>query len=109
MEAVPNSISVGEVISTLKTVPGVDEVHDVHVWTLTSDIHALSAHLIIQDQSVSSSAEIVNKVNSDLRRQFNITHTTLQLECERCSSCPAEGAVCNIVRPDEPAKRAEQI
>lgn len=108
LEAVPSHLSVDEVVRTLKTVPGVDEVHDVHIWTLTSDIHALSAHLIIQDQSVSGSSEIVNKVNGDLRRQFNITHTTLQLECERCASCPS-GTVCNITRPEELAERAERL
>jgi len=109
LEAVPKHVSVDDVISMLKTVPGVDEVHDVHIWTLTSDIHALSAHLIIKDQSVSGSAEIVERVNSDLSTKFNITHTTLQLECERCASCPAQGAVCNITRPDEPTARAERI
>ena len=109
LEAVPKHVSVDDVISMLKTVPGVDEVHDVHIWTLTSDIHALSAHLIIKDQSVSGSAEIVERVNSDLSTKFNITHTTLQLECERCASCPAQGAVCNITRPDEPPARAERI
>lgn len=108
LEAVPKHISVDDVIKTLKTVPGVDEVHDVHIWTLTSDIHALSAHLIIQDQSVAGSGEIVNKVNHDLTEQFNITHTTLQLECERCATCP-EGTVCNIVRPEDVPERTEQI
>ena len=109
LEAVPSHVSVDEVIGMIKKVPGVDEVHDVHIWTLTSEIHALSAHLMIQDQSVSGSAEILERVNRDLREQFNITHTTLQLECERCSSCPLEGAVCNIIRPEEPAGRVEKI
>ncbi len=108
LEAVPKHLAVDDVISMLTTVPGVDEVHDVHIWTLTSDIHALSAHLIIQDQSVSGSAEIVERVNHDLSEQFNITHTTLQLECERCSNCP-EGNVCNITRPEEQAVHAERI
>ena len=108
MEAVPKHIQVGRVIEILKHVPGVDEVHDVHIWTITSGIHAMSAHLIIEDQSVSGSAEIVDKVNRDLSQQFDIIHTTLQLECEKCESCP-EGTVCNITRPEEPAKRLEQI
>jgi cobalt-zinc-cadmium efflux system protein len=108
LEAVPSHISIDDVLGMLKEVPGVDEVHDVHIWTLTSDIYALSAHLIIQDQSVSGSAEIVERVNHDLSEHFNITHTTLQLECERCSTCPA-GNVCNITRPEEPAKRLERI
>ena len=107
LEAVPKHIAVDDVIKMLKTVPGVDEVHDVHIWTLTSDIHALSAHLIIKDQSVSGSSEIVDKVNHDLSHEFNITHTTLQLECENCASCPA--GICNITRPEEPSRRVERI
>jgi cobalt-zinc-cadmium efflux system protein len=107
LEAVPKHLAVDDVIKMLKTVPGVDEVHDVHIWTLTSDIHALSAHLIIKDQSVSGSSGIVEQVNRDLSQQFNITHTTLQLECERCASCPA--GICNITRPEEPVVRTERI
>ncbi|MFC1988655.1 cation diffusion facilitator family transporter [Chloroflexota bacterium] len=108
LEAVPGHIPVGKVIEILNNVDGVDEVHDVHVWTITSGIHAMSAHLIIEDQSVSGSAEIVDKVNKDLHQQFNVAHTTLQLECARCESCPS-GTVCNITRPEEPSKRTEQI
>ena len=109
LEAVPAHVSVDQVIDMVKTVPGVEEVHDVHIWTLTSDVHALSAHLMIQDQSVSGSAEIVERVNHDLRDKFHITHTTLQLECARCASCPAEGAVCNILKPEDLEERAEKI
>ena len=100
LEAVPKHISVDKVIKILKSVPGVDEVHDIHIWTITSGIHALSAHLLIEDQSVSSSADIVETVNRDLRRHFNIAHTTFQLECEKCESCPS-GIICNISRPEE--------
>jgi len=100
LEAVPKHIPVDKVIEILKSVPGVDEVHDIHIWTITSGIHAMSAHLIIEDQSVSSSADIVETVNRDLRQQFNIAHTTFQLECEKCESCPS-GIICNISRPEE--------
>jgi cobalt-zinc-cadmium efflux system protein len=95
MEAVPKHIQVDKVIEIIKNVPGVEDVHDVHIWTLTSDIHALSAHLLIEDQRVSKSAEIVETVNRNLGRHFNITHTTLQLECE---SCPT-GFICDINKP----------
>ncbi len=95
MEAVPKHIQVDKVIKIIKNVPGVEAVHDIHIWTLTSDIHALSAHLLIEDQKVSKSAEIVEAVNRNLGRHFNITHTTLQLECE---SCPT-GFICDINKP----------
>ena len=108
LEAVPKHIQVEQVIETIKQVSGVEDVHDIHIWTLTSGIYALSAHLLIEDQRVSGSAEIVDKVNHDLSQQFNIAHSTLQLECEKCESCP-DGTVCNIIRPEEPAKRLQQI
>ncbi len=104
LEAVPRHIQVNKVIETIKNISGVEEVHDIHVWTITSGIHALSAHLLIGDQMVSRSAEIVEAVNQDLTRHFNITHTTLQLECEKCESCPS-GIICNISRQDRQTQR----
>ncbi|MFC2003815.1 cation diffusion facilitator family transporter [Chloroflexota bacterium] len=100
LEAVPRHIEVEKVIAMLKNVPGVDEVHDIHIWTITSGIHALSAHLLIEDQMVSKSAEIVETVNHDLAQNFSITHTTLQLECEKCESCPS-GIICEMTRPEQ--------
>ena len=95
LEAVPRHIEVDKVIATIKNVSGVEDVHDIHIWTITSGIYALSTHLLIEDQTVSRSAEIVETVNQDLARHFNITHTTLQLECE---SCPT-GLICDMSQP----------
>ena len=100
LEAVPRHIQVEKVIRMIKKVPGVEDVHDVHVWTITSGMHALSSHLTIEDQMVSRSAEIVDAVNENLARSFKITHTTLQLECEKCESCPS-GFVCEITRRED--------
>ncbi|MBI4304371.1 MAG: cation transporter [Chloroflexi bacterium] len=100
MEAVPKHIEVDKVVAALRTVPGVADVHDIHVWTITSGVHALSAHLLIDDQQVSKSAEIVDAANHSLADNFAITHTTLQLECEKCEACP-EGFICEIHRPGE--------
>jgi cobalt-zinc-cadmium efflux system protein len=104
MESVPKHIQIEQVIDTLKSVAGVEDVHDIHVWTITSGINALSAHLLIRDQMVSRSAEVVEAVNHSLAERFNITHTTLQLECAKRESCPS-GIICNISRPEteEPA------
>ncbi|MBI2831715.1 MAG: cation transporter [Chloroflexi bacterium] len=95
LEAVPAHIQMDRVIEVLKTVPGVDETHDIHVWTITSGLYALSAHLVIADQSVSRSADIVKAVNTRLAEQFSIRHTTLQLECESCPS----GVFCEMNLP----------
>ncbi|MFP3880234.1 MAG: cation diffusion facilitator family transporter [Dehalococcoidia bacterium] len=96
LEAVPKHIEMAQVIDVIKNVSGVNEVHDIHVWTLTSNIYALSAHLVIHDQMGSRSVDIVRAVKQELARRFNISHTTLQIECE---SCPT-GIICEIDRPD---------
>jgi cobalt-zinc-cadmium efflux system protein len=96
LEAVPRHIATASVIDAIKGVPGVNEAHDVHIWTITSNIYALSAHLVIDDQMVSKSIEIVKTVRQKLAQRFNISHTTLQLECE---SCPT-GLVCEIDQHD---------
>jgi len=97
LEAVPKHIELGKVVSVIKSVSDVVDVHDIHLWTLTSNIYALSAHLVIKDQSVSRSAEVITLVNEQLAGHFNITHTTLQLECQSCPS----GSVCSFTHKGE--------
>ena len=99
METVPKDISAETVVKVIKAIPGVEEIHDIHIWTITSGIIALSAHLMIQDQMVSLSTDVRDSVNQVLAERFGITHTTLQLESSRCESCPV-GVVCQIARPD---------
>ena len=98
-DAVPKHIPVDKVIEAIKKIPGVADVHDIHIWTLTSGVHALSAHVLITDQMVSRSTGIIQTAQENLKRQFDITHSTLQLECEKCESCP-DGAICDIRRPE---------
>ncbi|MDD5081966.1 MAG: hypothetical protein PHU08_01190 [Dehalococcoidales bacterium] len=105
-EAVPEHIKVDSVIEAIRSIPGIGDLHDIHIWTITSGIYAFSAHLIIADQMVSHSAEIMEVVRQRLARQFNITHTTLQVECERCESCPG-GLVCQMSRPEEKSDQVE--
>jgi cobalt-zinc-cadmium efflux system protein len=97
LESVPRQITVEKVIEKLKEINTIEEVHDIHIWTITSGIYALSAHLVIKDLMVSQSASLVETVNSSLRKNFNISHTTLQLECE---SCPT-GNICKINTHDD--------
>jgi cobalt-zinc-cadmium efflux system protein len=99
LEAVPKHIETAKVIEVIKSAPGVNEAHDVHIWTITSNIYALSAHLIIDDQMVSRSVEIVRAVRRELSWRFNISHTTLQLECENCPT----GLLCEIDQHDSAA------
>jgi cobalt-zinc-cadmium efflux system protein len=95
MEAVPGHIQVDAVVGRIKSIPGVEEVHDVHIWTITSGLHALSAHVVIEDQQVSKSTEMVRAINTMLMKKFDIGHTTLQLECDTC----ATGVICELDHP----------
>jgi hypothetical protein len=88
------------VTEAILNVSGVEELHDVHIWTITSGIYALSTHVLIHDQMMSHTGEIIASINRELAEKFNITHTTFQLECEKCVDC-AEGLVCQIQRPKE--------
>ncbi len=92
LESVPQHVEIEKVTASVKTIPGVEDLHDIHIWTITSGIYALSAHLSIADQMVSQSCDVLTRVNEVLAHDFNITHTTLQMECK---SCPT-GLVCNL-------------
>jgi cobalt-zinc-cadmium efflux system protein len=80
MQAVPKGIRLDEVRRTIEAVGGVSEVHDLHVWAVTSDIFTLSAHAVVQ--SGEDFHLVLNDIEDTLRARFNIEHTTIQLETE---------------------------
>ena len=78
MEGSPYSISHEEVKETILKIRGVTGIFELHIWTITSGMHALSAHVVIIDPS--RSQEILQEINSLLEKKFNISHATIQLE-----------------------------
>ena len=80
LEGTPAHINVGEVMQAMQAVPGVKRVHDVHIWTITSGMEAMSGHVVIQD--LSRSRTILADLNRRLCERFGIHHATLQLETE---------------------------
>jgi cobalt-zinc-cadmium efflux system protein len=92
LEAVPKHLNPETIAEELKKIAGVKDMHDLHLWAITSGIYALSGHLLIEDQMVSKSDQILKEANALLKDKFGITHTTLQLECLECSRFP----VCNL-------------
>jgi cobalt-zinc-cadmium efflux system protein len=68
----------------LLKVEGVVDVHDLHAWTLASGIFALSAHIQVMDQPLSTCSCVIQDCERILRERFNISHTTLQLESQAC-------------------------
>jgi len=92
LEGTPSAVSLGQVRTALSTVPGVLNVHDLHIWSLGSSSHALASHVTIAEMPVSECSSILDAINCALRDRFHITHTTIQFEirgCETTHGCSA--------------------
>ena len=84
LEGVPNGLSPERITASLTEVTGVRDVHDVHVWSIGSDTHALSCHVRIDDITLSESEIILRQVKNILTAKFHIMHTTIQFENGDC-------------------------
>lgn len=93
LEGVPESMTYGDVERALRGIDGVEDVHELHIWSLCSNVSSLSAHVVVNDQKVSLLAEIMGGINKAMLEQFNISHTTLQFECKE--NCVGQ-RVCSI-------------
>jgi cobalt-zinc-cadmium efflux system protein len=82
LEGAPSELDMREILITLKQLDGVVDVHDLHVWTISSGMDALSGHVVIRDQMLSESSKLLSKINTVLVERYNITHTTIQMEPE---------------------------
>ena len=78
LEGTPGHLQIPEVMDSMRAIPGVCDVHDVHLWTITTGMDAMSGHVVVQD--VIHSAETLNHLHGLLSERFGITHTTIQIE-----------------------------
>jgi cobalt-zinc-cadmium efflux system protein len=83
LESTPKDVDMREVVEGLRQIPGLRDVHHLHVWTITSGMYALSAHLDVDDLHVSETEVLAQKAEAMLRERFSINHTTFQFECRR--------------------------
>jgi cobalt-zinc-cadmium efflux system protein len=74
---------VQQIVAALKQLNGVVDVHDLHVWTISTGMDALSGHVVVRDQMLSQSGKLLNDINRILEERFHITHTTIQFENEQ--------------------------
>jgi len=86
LEGTPPEVRVEEVARAMLKVPGVVEVHDIHIWSLAANLHALSCHVRIGEMSTRESEKILEQLNDLLAHEFNISHTTLQFEPEAAAA-----------------------
>jgi len=78
METAPRGIDVDAVRGAIMEVPGVSDTHDLHVWTITSGLHSLSAHVVLED--VQSHVDLLTGLRNMLHERFHIEHITIQIE-----------------------------
>lgn len=94
LESTPRGIDSAEVEKNILSIEPVVAVHDLHVWTIGSGAHALSAHVVLDDRRLSEAANVLRDLRSGLQSEYGITHVTLQLECETCD--PGEVMICGV-------------
>ncbi len=80
LEGLPREISLEDVAKSVLKVEGVQEVHDIHIWTLGTDLNALSCHIRIPDMHLEGCEKILARIQETLAREFHITHSTVQFE-----------------------------
>ncbi|MEE9217882.1 MAG: cation diffusion facilitator family transporter [Acidobacteriota bacterium] len=91
LESTPKSLSLREVCGAIKEVPGVRDVHDVHVWEITSHMYAMTGHLVVPDMSVRDTQAILDHVNQTVHERFRIGHTTFQFEIQAPAATARQG------------------
>lgn len=96
LESTPAGLDPVAVATAIEAVDGVDAVHDLHAWSLSSEMSALSAHIVVSGHPSLEEAQVVaGHVKHTLTHDFSIVHATLELECEPCAPdpiCEAEPA-----------------
>ncbi len=95
LESTPPGIDSGEVEIRLRALSGVNDVHDLHVWTIRSGSHAMSAHVVLNDQRLSEGGAVLDRLRTVAKNRYGIDHVTIQLETEHCD--PGGIVIC---RPD---------
>lgn len=92
LEGTPRNLQLAAVRAAMQSVKGVLNVHDLHVWSLGSNSHALASHVTIAEMPMSECGDILAGINGTLSDRFHITHTTIQFEtkgCETTHGCSA--------------------
>src|SRR5437870_10561994 len=101
LEGTPSHINIVSLREQLGCVDGVASVHDLHVWTLTSGVLAMSCHVVAQNNGLSRT-ELLMRVNGVARQRFHIDHTTIQIEEPNLAQEVFESCNCHFGAWDSP-------
>lgn len=83
-EGTPVGMTASSVAQTMKSVSGVAGIHDLHIWTVSPGYVALSAHVVLEDQTLTQTERVMMELKKKLDAEYEIEHTTIQFECTSC-------------------------
>lgn len=101
LEGTPDHLDIKAIRFSILSIPNIVEIHDLHIWNICSGHVALSAHLVTDVENVPDREEVLLRISNLLLTKYNIEHSTIQLESDRCGS-PACGEISerySIARP----------
>lgn len=84
LEGTPTEVNLATLRQAIRSVTGVAEVHDLHVWSLTSGVNAMSVHAVLADHALHD--EVLAAVQKKVTSDFKIAHATVQVECQGCAA-----------------------
>ena len=103
LEGTPAGMDMPAVVAAIKSVGGVLDVHDLHVWMVGPGVVACSCHILVAEQSIREGQQVLRAVVHDIEHRFHITHTTVQVEVE---GCDADDMYCTGQRSKEAVPRS---
>ncbi|HEY9205946.1 MAG TPA: cation diffusion facilitator family transporter [Candidatus Methanoperedens sp.] len=85
LEFAPKHVDAETLAGVMMEIDGVKGVHDIHIWSICSNIHAMSAHVLVDGIHVQQTEILISKISEIVKDRFRILHTTLQFECAECT------------------------
>jgi len=86
LEGTPRSVDLAEIRGAMQGIDGVVNVHDLHVWSLTSQSHAMACHVQVVEMQLAQCEDVLARINHQLKDHFGIHHATIQLEVTDCAT-----------------------
>ena len=98
LESTPPDLDVAALASAISEIEGVTAVHDLHCWSLSSEVRALSAHVVLDGHPSLEEAQVVGeRVKTSVQGRFHVAHATLEMECEPCAEEAADTCAVETV------------
>lgn len=95
MESVPRGVDYGRIVDDISAMPGVINLHDLHIWEIGSRLYSLSAHILVEDAMLGEYGGLAQDIKDMLRDRHKVVHATLELETEPCPP----GEECRFDQP----------